>query len=133
MRTATTHKADKFTLPENLRIFKGDLWNGSEVIRERYCWHYNRMKSLKHVKATLRAGGFTWPGFYPLYLITDDGGGLCFTCALKEWRQIVWDWQNKASTGWRVVACDVNYESDDLYCDHCSQRIESAYGEGKPA
>lgn len=30
---------------------------------------------------------------------------------------------------WRLVAADVNWEDSGLTCDHCSQRIESAYAE----
>ena len=31
--------------------------------------------------------------------------------------------------GWQVTAHDANWENPDLYCDHCSSRIESAYAE----
>jgi hypothetical protein len=30
---------------------------------------------------------------------------------------------------WCLVAVDVNYEDNALYCDHCNARIESAYAE----
>ena len=34
-----------------------------------------------------------------------------------------------ARKGWDgFIGADVNYEDDSLYCDHCSQPIESAYG-----
>ena len=72
---------------------------------------------------------YAWPGGYPLFILTKDSAALCIACAKKEFRQIAWDWTHKASTGWHAIAADVNWESTDLYCDHCSQLIESAYGE----
>jgi hypothetical protein len=37
--------------------------------------------------------------------------------------------RNKVNDGWRVVACDTNWEDASLYCDHSGERIESAYAE----
>jgi hypothetical protein len=28
-----------------------------------------------------------------------------------------------------VIACEVNYEDEDLICDGCGRKIDSAYGE----
>lgn len=96
-------------------------------LRPAYRYHFGAIKSLADVKATLRAGAFAWPGGYPLYFITHDCAALCFDCARKEFRQIAWDFLNETSTGWRIEACEVNYESL-IYCAHCSKQIESAYG-----
>ena len=68
---------------------------------------------------------YAWPGGYPLYAITDDGGVLCHTCCKSEFTSIVGSYPND---GWHVIAIDVNYEDTSLYCDHCNQLIESAYG-----
>lgn len=103
-------------------------WSANPL-RKNYCATRARIKTLADAKATLRAGGFTWPGAYPLFLVTHDNAALCFACARKEWRQIVWDHLNKASTGWRLAACEVNYEDDSLFCDHCGEQIPSAYGD----
>jgi hypothetical protein len=46
-----------------------------------------------------------------------------------EYRQISYAVRNNLRDGWRVDAFDINWESPDLYCDHCSKPIESAYGE----
>lgn len=85
--------------------------------------------TLAEIKGRLRAGAYAWPGGYPLFFMTRDGAALCFACVRKEWRQIVWDVLHNASTGWRVEGCDANWEDPQLRCDHCSQPIESAYGE----
>lgn len=62
-------------------------------------------------------------GSYPIYHICDDGGTLCPDCA-NEHGHI-----GKPDDGWRIVASDVNWEDAELYCDHCGERLEPAYGE----
>lgn len=86
------------------------------------------------VKRWIRQGPYVWPGGYPLYAITSDGAALCFGCLKSEWPSIcrsIRDYPDDCGSadGWRVVGVDINYEDGDLYCDHCSNRIESAYAE----
>lgn len=123
-------------MPGHLRYFEGSLYDDRKPysfgpIREKFSWHYSRPESLSQVKATIRAGSFAWPGGYPLFLITQDCQPLCWQCAVKEFRQIVWDHLNKCSTGWRIIGCEINYEDDNCFCCHCSKQIESAYGESQ--
>ena len=69
---------------------------------------------------------FTFPGCYPRYAITDDGGALCRHCCANEAERI------DAATdgdGWNITATDINWEDTALSCDHCGALIESAYGE----
>ena len=124
----------KTKLPDYLSTFEGALWDNRttspEPLRKNYSLHHREIESLADVKATLRAGPYTFLGCYPLYFITSDGAALCFGCAEKEFRQVVWDYLGDCSTGWRIVGCDINYEDTSLFCDHCSKKIESAYGEG---
>ena len=101
----------------------------SKPLRANYKRSHAEIRSVADFKATIRAGGFAWPGGYPLYLICSDGGSLCFACAWNEARQIIPAIRGHDDCGWRVVACDVNYEDNDLFCDNCSQQIESAHGE----
>ena len=83
----------------------------------------------KDVKTAIR-DGYAWPGGYPLYIIMNDGAAIHPDCAREEYRQIAHDtvkgWK---STGWNAAGADINYEDAHLYCDHCNQRIESAYAE----
>ncbi len=97
-------------------------------IRPNYSRTHREIKSALDCKATLRAGGFAWPGGYPLFLVTYDGAALCFDCARKNWRNIAGDYAWKMNSGWRVVACDINYEDDDCFCANCSKQIKPAYG-----
>lgn len=99
-------------------------------LRPNYRRTHREIRSVADFKATVRNGGFAWPGGYPMYLICSDGAALCFACARKEARHIIPAIDRKDGSGWRVVATDINYEDNDLWCDNCSQQIESAYGEG---
>lgn len=74
---------------------------------------------------------YAWPGGYPLFFITSDGAALCFKCAKKEGRRITDSIRTNCRDGWKVEAVDVNWEDTECFCDHCSQPIESAYGENK--
>jgi hypothetical protein len=73
---------------------------------------------------------YAWPGGYPMYYVTKDNGVLCPQCAndnsalcLAAPDSMDFDPQ------WALVDFDINYEDTDLYCDHCNNRIESAYAE----
>ena len=73
---------------------------------------------------------YAWPGVYPLYLITGDCQALCVTCAKKEYKQVAWAIRHRMKRDcWYIEAADINWEDPSLYCDHCSQRIESASAE----
>lgn len=85
--------------------------------------------TVSRFRADVRNGAYAWPGGYPLYFLCSDGGTLCFPCAYKERGSIIRAIHGRWSDGWRVVACDANWEDPDMYCAHCSDRIESAYAE----
>ena len=72
---------------------------------------------------------YAWPGGYPRYLVMVDGGALCSACCRSEFRNIADSAMRGISDGWRPYDSDINWESPDLYCDHCNKRIESAYAE----
>jgi hypothetical protein len=83
--------------------------------------------SISDFRTAVRHGPYAWPGGYPLYFVCDDGAALCCNCAKKERRSILEAIAAKARNGWRVVGQDINYEDNILFCDHCDERIESAY------
>ena len=62
--------------------------------------------------------GYAWPGGYPMYYLDAENNVLCVKCANDN------DDYNAAITG-----ADVNWEDANLHCDHCSERIESAYAD----
>jgi hypothetical protein len=82
-------------------------------------------KSLK-LANDLAAHPYSLVGGYPLYAVTSDGGVLCSHCCATERTSIA---LTTGSDGWCVVTIDANWEDPALYCDHCGERIESAYAE----
>lgn len=75
-------------------------------------------------------GPYAWPGGYPVFFYTSDGGALAFGTAFAERREILSAIKdNDKHSGWRVIGMDVNWEDPDLYDDHDGGRIESAYAE----
>ncbi len=76
-----------------------------------------------------QAVSYAWPGGYPVYYVTSDGAALCPSCTTKERAQIVRSTVEHSHDGWALEGSDINWENSDLYCDHCSKRIESAYAE----
>lgn len=65
-------------------------------------------------------------GGYPMFAVTSDGGTLCHKCCQTESRSIGTTY---GTDGWAIDALAVNWEDPDLLCDHCGNRIESAYAE----
>ena len=70
---------------------------------------------------------YAWPGGYPRYFIMADGGVLSFKSAKEEKELIIENTRDHTNRDWCVVACDINWEDNDLYCDHSSEQIECAY------
>ena len=84
--------------------------------------------TVEKLKAFIRQP-YAWPGGYPLYLITADGAALCKKCGKQNAKLIINETLQKCGTDWQVVAVDVNWEDENLYCDNCADKIESAYGD----
>ncbi len=108
---------------------RGESWSSDKPLRPNYRYHHRAIESVADLKATIRAGAYAWPGGYTLFFVTHDCAALCFKCARAEFRNILDSIATDTRDGWRVVGCDVNYEDSDLMCDHCSESIESAYGD----
>jgi len=66
-----------------------------------------------------RLPSFTSVGCYPILYLDKHDNVLCPQCANE---------QDPDGDDAPVVA-DVNWEDPDLFCDECSERIESAYAE----
>ena len=89
--------------------------------------------NINHVfdfNAALEQSPYTWPGGYPCFFITADGEALSFEAA-KENAGLIRDAivAKDTGSGWRVVAFQINWEDNDLYCSHTDEKIQSAYGE----
>lgn len=66
-------------------------------------------------------------GGYPLFHVTPFCDVLCSTCAREREKHHA----GYAAPSPRELPCQsvVNWESLDLYCDDCGERIKSAYAE----
>lgn len=89
------------------------------------------INTVSDFRKAYRAGPYAWPGGYPVFFVTSDGGALSFKAAKQERRNILEAIAHKQNDGWRVVASEINWEDPDLLCDHTGERIESAYAEDK--
>jgi hypothetical protein len=97
-------------------------------LRADYRRTHCEINSTIELRATLRAGAYAWPGGYPLYFITSDGCALSFETVRAEYAQCSRAIRERSRDGWRIVGCEVNWEDDELTCDHSGARIQSAYG-----
>ena len=59
---------------------------------------------------------YAWPGGYPVYYLDAGNNVLCPECASEN-----------DDYSEMIVDCDINYETPDLYCDHCGMIVEAAY------
>lgn len=109
----------------------GDLIRVSDrsydVVREKFEYHHRIISNGKELCATLRAGPYAWPGGYPLFIGNECGETLHFECVKENLSSVIYDLRNNHRFG--PLYCEINYENTDLYCDCCSEKIESAYGD----
>jgi len=104
-------------------------WAAYFPLRPNYSLNHADIETVEDLKATLRAGPYTGLGGYPLYFIAADGAVLSFDTVRKHFAVVASSVRdNDCTGGWRVVACDVNWEDTELICEHSGKRIESAYG-----
>jgi len=71
---------------------------------------------------------YAWPGGYQIIYITDDGGVLCPACANGENGSEASETADSGS-GWKLEGYDIFFEGPSVFCDHCNDEIESAYGD----
>lgn len=67
---------------------------------------------------------FAWPGGYGLVYYCEDNGIICPACVNCED-----SFKTEDDPQWNVVDVDVYWEGQDMYCDNCNDKIESAYGD----
>jgi len=90
------------------------------------------IKTVADLDEAIAHGKYTSVGSYPIFFITDDGGVLSYDTVKEEYDQIAESVRDQLNDGWNVTGVDINWEDTELYDDHTSERIESAYGEDEP-
>lgn len=87
------------------------------------------MSKVREFFTALRNGRYV-DGGYPTFIVTSTSECLCHACAREAVFEIgrhTRDGCEKFERAFEAVG--VNWENPDLYCDECSERIESAYAE----
>jgi len=64
-----------------------------------------------------------------MYFLASDGAALSFESVRAELSRVLYSIHHNLDDGWRIVACDINWEDSELRCEHSGERIESAYDE----
>jgi hypothetical protein len=111
----------------NLYDTRVEAWSKLPPLRTNYRRTIRNIKSVSDLKATLRAGGFAWPGGYALYLLMDDCSPLCFDCGRKEFRRVADSIRTRTNDGWRAIGTLCMADSDlgeDTHCCNCGRTIE---------
>ncbi len=127
------------TLPDHLFVSeidghlydtRDDEWWHKAPLRSEYRKSFARIKNAAQLKATLRAGGYAWPGGYQIVLITNDGDMVKPQALAKDKRAFlsaVRDIKGKCRS--RIIGSEIYYEGPPAECAYTGERIESAYGD----
>lgn len=116
--------------PAGFHTFEGSLYqngNYSAPFRENYERHFREFSTVSKLKATLRAGKYTFPGGYAVYFLTSDGAVLSYDSVRSEFRNVAYSVRSKSNDGWRVVGigCTCDCDVDDIpICDHSGSPVD---------
>ena len=101
-------------------------WDIRPPLRANYKKTHRTINTTADLKATLRAGEYAWPGGYQMYFRTNDGHAVSFEGVRKN----VGPWLKdiRERTYCRIVAVEINYEDQDLYCVITDKPIPPSYG-----
>lgn len=115
----------------NLYDTRDPAWMHNPPLRYRFSWSQSSITTANELKACLRAGNTTDLGGYPLYFVDNGGDAVSFDAVRADLRHylaayLADDWMSRCD---RMVACEVNYEDNQLTCVVTGERIPSAYAE----
>lgn len=79
--------------------------------------------TLELINGQLRS--YTTLGGYPVFYLDACDNVVCSECATES------HLNDEEIDSFKIVGYAINYESE-MYCDRCSIKIESAYGEDEP-
>lgn len=57
---------------------------------------------------------YAFPGGYPIFYMAADNGVICPKCCNDNFERL----RDKDDKQWYIVDTDVNYEDENLTCDH---------------
>jgi len=100
-------------------------WHTLAPLRENYSKSHRHIKTAADLKASIRAGEYSWPGGYALFFVTDDGASLSFAAVIKNYSSVLHSVKTGLNDGWRVIGLDSVENSKWLvYCDHTGEQIK---------
>ena len=102
-------------------------WHKHAPLRKDYCRTFETIGNSHELRATIRAGGYAWPGGYPMVLVCADGEFISFDAAKREYKMLSNDFHHFPRQ--RIVGCFIHYEGSPIECALSGEQIESAYGE----
>jgi hypothetical protein len=103
-------------------------WHTRPPLRAPYRRTCRKIETPADLKATLRAGPYTWPGGYPMYFVMADGEALSFKAAREQLAELLAAFRScDRHDQWRAVGVEINYEDPDLVCAHTNEPIEAAH------
>lgn len=81
------------------------------------------------IKHFVQSNGIAWPGCYPMYALSADGEVLSAKAVRKNYKQVLQATKNPGTNRqWEIVAIDIHWGGEPLYCGDTGDAIESAYG-----
>jgi len=75
----------------------------------------------------LADGPLAWPGDYPVYFIAADGRSLCFASVEANAELIAAAIRENTDGPLRIVACQINWNDQNLFCAITGERIPAAF------
>jgi hypothetical protein len=99
-------------------------------VRRDYRKTFTCIKTGAQLRATLRAGGRVWPGFYPIALYTADGEMASPVALARDKGQLyqaLFEIRHTYSS--RIIGADIYDEGPTVQCVYTGADIQSAYGD----
>lgn len=111
----------------------GDLYDtrkpdwARRPLREGFSRTYREVKNGRELRASMRAGKWSFPGGYEIYGIASDGEVLCMDCISSNYKQVVRairDTPCHPFDEWRVIGFESAGNTDShTECSHCGRVI----------
>jgi hypothetical protein len=99
----------------------------TKPLRANYRRHHERVTSVADLKAVLRAGGYAWPGGYPLYFLDRAGDTFSFDGVRANFREYCSGHGIGLAIADLGLMVDVNWDDETMFCMVTGKPIECAY------
>lgn len=101
-------------------------WSANPV-RKDYAVTRRTIETVADVKATLRAGEYTFPGAYRLAFIACDGGLLSYDAVLDNLHEVFSSISGDIRDGWKLEAVTIVDEMEgQITCDHTNEVLKES-------